>query len=40
MADIEKRLVELHAQAPNAPAAATVTQAAPTRPTAPEGVNK
>src|SRR4051812_1150334 len=40
MADIEKRLVELHAQAPNAPAAATVTQAAPTRPSAPEGANK
>ena len=40
MSEIEKRLVELHAQAPNAPAAATVTQSAPTRPTPPEGATK
>lgn len=32
MSEIEKRLNELHAQAPNATPAATVTQAAPTRP--------
>jgi hypothetical protein len=32
MSEIEKRLNELHAQAPNATPAATVTQVAPTRP--------
>jgi hypothetical protein len=32
MSDIEKRLSELHSQAPNATPAATVTQSAPTRP--------
>lgn len=40
MADIEKRLNELHAQAPNSgQAVATVTHTAPTRPT-PEGAQK
>lgn len=34
MSDIEKRLSELHALAPNAPVGATVTQASPTRPEA------
>ena len=34
MSEIEKRLSELHALAPNAPVGATVTQASPTRPEA------
>lgn len=42
MGEIEKRLGELQTQAPStpAPAPATVTQAAPTRPTRPENVQK
>ncbi len=39
MSDIEKRLNELHAQAPSATPAATVTHSAPTRP-APETAQK
>lgn len=39
MSEIEKRLNELHAQAPNATPGATVTHSAPTRP-APDGTQK
>lgn len=40
MSEIEKRLVDLHAQAPSTPAATAVTQSAPTRPTPPESAAK